>query len=236
MQHATTSQTVICSRPLSAEHDPADLPTLSAPGRDVAQEFGGAVPCAEPGMFIAALDAMGPGLLFFDLAQRQIHANETAARMLGSGADHGWLRDEVQVFVDFLYRLVRSRRDQLGSTAEDVYAREICTSEQRYLLRGSLVPLNKGQGFVLVALEPVGTPADPDGQLRTRFGLTGKEIQVARLMAEGKTNKEIAKTLYISPHTARHHTERILRKVGAHSRTEAVGKLLRECGESSAAA
>jgi DNA-binding CsgD family transcriptional regulator len=40
-----------------------------------------------------------------------------------------------------------------------------------------------------------------------------------------RSNAEIAKELYISPHTARRHTERIMQKVGIHSRAEIVAKL-----------
>jgi DNA-binding CsgD family transcriptional regulator len=43
---------------------------------------------------------------------------------------------------------------------------------------------------------------------------------VARLIADDRTNDQIAKELCISPHTARHHTERILAKLGASSRTQ----------------
>jgi DNA-binding CsgD family transcriptional regulator len=50
---------------------------------------------------------------------------------------------------------------------------------------------------------------------------------VARLLVEGKSNREIAGRLYVSPHTARYHTEHMLRKPGVRSRAEAVSKILR---------
>ena len=52
-----------------------------------------------------------------------------------------------------------------------------------------------------------------------------------RLVVKGRSNAEIAQRLFISPHAARHHTERILRKLGAHSRTRAAGKPLCGSGE-----
>lgn len=56
-----------------------------------------------------------------------------------------------------------------------------------------------------------------DGDL----GLTEREIQVLRLVAAGRTNREVAERLYISPKTASVHVSNILRKVGATNRGEA---------------
>jgi DNA-binding response OmpR family regulator len=70
-----------------------------------------------------------------------------------------------------------------------------------------------------------GTPPD-DGELLERFGLTGRQAEVARLLSDGMSNDEIAQHLGISPHTARNHTEHVMRKLGAGSRAR-VGALLR---------
>lgn len=50
--------------------------------------------------------------------------------------------------------------------------------------------------------------------------LTGREFAVARLVASGRTNAEIADELGISPKTASSHVEHILAKLGASRRTE----------------
>ncbi len=51
--------------------------------------------------------------------------------------------------------------------------------------------------------------------------LTSRELDVLRLVAAGKPNKEIATELAISERTARTHVSRILRKLGLSSRTQA---------------
>ena len=56
---------------------------------------------------------------------------------------------------------------------------------------------------------------------RHDLGLTGREAEVLRLVAEGRTNREIADALIISPKTASVHVSNILRKVGAANRGEA---------------
>jgi len=49
-------------------------------------------------------------------------------------------------------------------------------------------------------------------------GLTDREVDVLRLAATGLTLKEIAVSLSVSPHTARHHLEHVYQKVGVSSR------------------
>ena len=50
--------------------------------------------------------------------------------------------------------------------------------------------------------------------------LTAREFAVARLVADGLTNPEIAESLGIAPKTASSHVEHILAKLGASRRTE----------------
>jgi DNA-binding NarL/FixJ family response regulator len=54
--------------------------------------------------------------------------------------------------------------------------------------------------------------------------LTPREIEVLAALAEGLTNKAIARKLDISLHTVKFHVESLFRKLGARTRTEAVTK------------
>ena len=54
-----------------------------------------------------------------------------------------------------------------------------------------------------------------------KAGLTGREVEVLRLVASGRSNRDIATTLVISEHTVARHVQNILHKVGASSRTAA---------------
>jgi DNA-binding NarL/FixJ family response regulator len=58
--------------------------------------------------------------------------------------------------------------------------------------------------------------------------LTRRELQVLRLLAEGRRQADIANELVISPRTVGTHIEHILGKLGVHSRAEAVAIAYRD--------
>lgn len=61
-------------------------------------------------------------------------------------------------------------------------------------------------------------PGDADGEV----ALTARELEVLALLAEGASNKLIARRLGISTHTAKYHVASLLEKFDAVSRTDAV--------------
>lgn len=65
-------------------------------------------------------------------------------------------------------------------------------------------------------------PRGPRPTTRTNpAGLTAREVEVLRLIAEGQINAEIAARLYISDKTVEHHVSRILAKLELPSRRDA---------------
>jgi DNA-binding NarL/FixJ family response regulator len=58
--------------------------------------------------------------------------------------------------------------------------------------------------------------------------LTQRERDVLRLLANGQSNEEIGKSLFISPETVRTHVRKAMDKLEADTRTEAVAKALRQ--------
>lgn len=69
------------------------------------------------------------------------------------------------------------------------------------------------------------TRSDPSAS--SADGLTPREQEVLALVAEGRSNAEVAERLYISPRTAAVHVSNILAKLGVSSRTEAAAWAMR---------
>lgn len=80
-------------------------------------------------------------------------------------------------------------------------------------------------GLVEASRHPVTTD-DP-----ALTSLSGRELEVLRLLAEGLTDREIGAALTISPRTVERHVSSILHKLGARNRAEAAQRY-REPGQS----
>ncbi len=68
-------------------------------------------------------------------------------------------------------------------------------------------------------MEPVASHA---------YGLTQREVEVLRLIAAGKTNRQIADELIISFRTVDQHVRSIFAKMGCDNRAEAAAQAVRE--------
>jgi DNA-binding CsgD family transcriptional regulator len=92
---------------------------------------------------------------------------------------------------------------------------------------GRVLPLDRALDEALALAEaimakpaPDDRPAAPAGPA-AEHGLTPRELEVWRLIAEGRSNREVADALFVSPRTAQTHTTRLLAKLGLPSRTAA---------------
>jgi DNA-binding NarL/FixJ family response regulator len=66
--------------------------------------------------------------------------------------------------------------------------------------------------------------------------LTAHELQIARLVAYGMTNREVAAKLFLSPKTIEYHLSQIYRKLDLRSRTQLASLMASEMPEASKAA
>lgn len=112
----------------------------------------------------------------------------------------------------------------------EVVVRQVRTDLGLYTLRGSSFRgPNDLRPVMLVYAESETDKARPtpfkETRIHSRFRLSLKEERVAQMLADRRTNEEIASALCVSPHTARHHTERVLIKLGIRSRKEVISML-----------
>jgi DNA-binding CsgD family transcriptional regulator len=84
-------------------------------------------------------------------------------------------------------------------------------------------------GARLFRREPQPAVFTPNLKAQASLGMTDREFEVLREAAAGRSNKEIARVLAVSPNTVKTHLARVFEKLGAARRTEAVLKA-RELG------
>jgi DNA-binding NarL/FixJ family response regulator len=77
----------------------------------------------------------------------------------------------------------------------------------------ALAPLQRAQ------MPPQGLAAKPSAPSTYPAGLTEREVEVLRLVAQGLTNAQIAEALIISPHTVHAHVSSLHHKLGLSSRS-----------------
>ena len=86
--------------------------------------------------------------------------------------------------------------------------------------------LTRGRDVVreTVVVREVVVPASfaPDRARQKSLGITGRELEVLTLVADGLSNREIAGQLFVSENTIKTHCARAFDKLGASRRTEAV--------------
>ncbi|SJN27330.1 POSSIBLE TRANSCRIPTIONAL REGULATORY PROTEIN [Microbacterium esteraromaticum] len=76
-----------------------------------------------------------------------------------------------------------------------------------------------------------GGDSDDATQTSAQEMLSEREVEVARLVVQGKTYAEIGESIFISPRTAEHHIAHIRRRLGATTRSEMLARLRLMLGE-----
>ena len=144
-----------------------------------------------------------------------------AAQLLGAAAA---LRDR---FAGAVWPDERGRRERTVAAAREALGDE---GYDREVAAGGTLPLpDVVQLATTIAAMFPATAAAPTRSAAAAAGLSPREHEVLRLLAEGKSNPEIADALFIGRGTVRTHVSNILGKLDARTRTEAAA-LARERG------
>jgi non-specific serine/threonine protein kinase len=128
----------------------------------------------------------------------------------------------------------RRLRDEIGLPQWDTTEIELAArahghdglQESRYLAEGERLTL--GEALALARGVVENSAARPEGPKRGRDILTRREREVAQLVEEGLTSREIATRLFITERTAEGHVEQIRKKLGFHSRVQVAGWVARQ--------
>ena len=170
----------------------------------------------------ALLDVIPGGAIVVDLEGRVLHESVGLARLLATDADREMVRRAAARMAHVLALRVKSQRTadrgRDSNVAATVASTEVQTSADHYELHGSYVRVLGGDPAVVVTLDSCRRRRFDGAHLRTRHGLTAREINVTHQLVRGRCTAAIARELGLSVHTVRRHTERILAKLAVHSR------------------
>jgi DNA-binding CsgD family transcriptional regulator len=124
-----------------------------------------------------------------------------------------------QLIHDIVSRLSPETVRAARRAAEPAAIRIVHVGQHRYRLVVDILQATDGADPVPVSTVERLDSAEPlEQRVRRRFRLTEKESRVALLLAQRRSNAEIAAALQISRHTARRHTENVMLKLNVSSR------------------
>ncbi len=129
---------------------------------------------------------------------------------------------------DYMFEAIRS--GAVGYVLKDATKQQLLSAVQM-VLRGES-PLNQEIAMRLLRrltennrqTEPPPEPIKKRQEAPLPEPLSAKELEVLRLLARGKTNREVAQALRISLSTVKAHVQRIISKLGVSDRTQAIVK------------
>jgi DNA-binding NarL/FixJ family response regulator len=159
---------------------------------------------------------LGPRVVIIDIGMPQLNGIEACAQMIRHNPD-------IRVVI-------------LSMHSDEIYIMRALTSGAKgYLLKGSadqdvvraVREVAKGRCFFSPAIAQV-LAEDYTQQLKQKsledsyLLLTAREKEILQLLAEGKSNKEVAVLLNLSPYTVETHRNHVLQKLNLHNTAELV--------------
>lgn len=176
--------------------------------------------------FLATLNALTEGVAFLDRHGRLLYENGRLAGLRSAATAP--LDARLAAFTTRVQKRLETLDIAGAPVVEKLISEELRLESEDCLLEGSYVGFDLlGAGpMLMITVTCVGRRPLGEEELRVAYGLTRREIHVAGLLSQGRSNTEIADELFISEATARHHTARVLGKLGARSRGEAAALLL----------
>lgn len=198
----------------SSESRWADSPRVATGWRPAealaahAPAAGGADPLDGLDALVRVLDATVVALLLFDGRGRRLRATAAVERLLAED-------DGADAVLDAAAALARDCLAATRSAGRGLPPARRVAHTRHWSYRLVAGPT---AAAVAVVIERDARRALDDAALRARYGLSPREAEVARLVADGRSTPGAAAALGISPHTARHHLERVFTKLGVTTR------------------
>ncbi|MGW7208556.1 response regulator [Streptomyces sp. NPDC054837] len=156
---------------------------------------------------------LGPDVVLMDVRMPELDGVEAVAVLRGRAPECRVVM--LTTFDDEEYVVQALRAGASGYLLKDLPAEELAQAIR--LAHAGVTQLDSSVAARLAAALPHATPEPPT----TAPALSPREIDILRLVARGRTNREIAAQLYLSEGTVKNHISRILSRLALRDRTQA---------------
>jgi DNA-binding CsgD family transcriptional regulator len=166
---------------------------------------------------VIVLDQQGSGVSISPAAEHWI------AQVVEEPPPESALESKVVQVVAARARTLTSDGDPLEVAARS----RVRTRSGSWLLLYGTRLSGHADGQIAVIIQPA-SPSEVAPLVALAYGLTERERQVTRLCIQGRSTKQIAHTLHMSPYTVQDHLKAIFDKTGVGTRGELVGQVFLE--------
>ncbi|MBI2906867.1 MAG: response regulator transcription factor [Chloroflexi bacterium] len=163
-----------------------------------------------------------PDIVLLDISMPAVSGLEACQRIKERDPEVKTLALTVHDSHDYFFRILEAGAS--GYLLKEATSEELVAALKAVARGGVYLYPTIAKKLVKDYLYRVGT-----GEERASYdGLTDREREVLKLIAEGRSNQDIADQLYLSHHTVQTHRARIMEKLNLHSRAELVKYALRK--------
>ena len=164
---------------------------------------------------LSQFEAIRPDVVLMDIRMPQMDGVEATGKLM---AQHPAARILILTTFDddeYVFRALEA--GALGYMLKDVSGDELATAVRTIAADNALLGQSVARKVLAQALRPQ-PPSNGGDDLNE---LSEREIEILRLISDGRSNPEIARELFLAEGTVKNYVSRILQKSGARDRTQA---------------